>query len=248
VAKTDFEQSIRERAYEYIQQKIVNGEFPAGSPVSDLAIAREFGASRTPIREAISQLATEGFLEQIPNRGAVVVQITRSDITDLFELREALEVYSIRKAAAKGLREAEARRLTEIVEMPLTLISELKSSGLPALDSAQMQRFMAADLSFHTLLLHAAGNPRMLKVVNDTRLLIRIFTFRHAGHTKYELEEIHRQHTVILDAVTRGSVDEAVIALTDHIRQSMRERLDAFDDWRREKSLQRSSYTAGIEV
>src|SRR5262249_11400151 len=84
--------SSRERAYLYIQRKIGSGELPGGGAVSELALAKEIGISRTPIRESIGQLIAEGLLEQSPNRGVVVVQMRRSDIVDLYELREALEV------------------------------------------------------------------------------------------------------------------------------------------------------------
>jgi DNA-binding GntR family transcriptional regulator len=90
------DRSIRERAYGYIQQKIINGDYPAGRAISELALSKELGSSRTPIREAIGQLVAEGLVELIPNRGAVVAQFGRNDVLELFELREALEVYGVR--------------------------------------------------------------------------------------------------------------------------------------------------------
>jgi DNA-binding GntR family transcriptional regulator len=84
--------SVRAKAYLHIQRKIAAGELPTGSALSELALAKGLGSSLTPIREAIGQLVAEGFLEQTPNRGAVVVQLTRQDIVELYELREALEV------------------------------------------------------------------------------------------------------------------------------------------------------------
>lgn len=231
------ESSTRERAYDFIQRKIMEGELPAGSPVSDLAIARQCGISRTPVREAISQLASEGFLHQTPNRGAVVVQFRRADIVYLFELREALEVYAIRKAAGRRLSKSDDARIGQVIDVPLELIDDLRRSGRAALDAAQMQRLLAADMAFHTLLLHAAGNPRILKLVKDTRLLMQIFNIPHAGHTAEELSAIHRQHTRILKAVAKGAAEEAAQALSEHIQNSMRERLEAFDEHERERSL-----------
>lgn len=231
------ESSTRERAYEYIQRKIMEGELPAGSPVSDLAIARECGISRTPVREAISQLASEGFLQQTPNRGAIVMQFRRADILYLFELREALEVYAIRKAAGRVLNKGDEERLKEVIDAPLQLIEDLRASGRKSLDAVQMRRLLSADMAFHTLLLHAAGNPRILKVVKDARLLMRIFNFPHAGHTIEELRAIWRQHTRILNAVANGLPEEAAIALSEHIQTSMHERLNAFDEHERERSL-----------
>src|SRR5580658_1370278 len=95
----DQEVLMRDQAYLYIQRKILAGDLQAGKAVSELTIAKELGSSRTPIREALGQLVAEGLLEQIPNRGAVVVQFGRQDIIDLFELREALEAYAVEKVA-----------------------------------------------------------------------------------------------------------------------------------------------------
>src|SRR5271157_1323834 len=85
------EQSLAEKAYLYLRRKILSGELPAGIPLSEASIARELGNSRTPLREAIRRLAAEGFLRHIPNRGSMVVEFSKRDIAELYELREALE-------------------------------------------------------------------------------------------------------------------------------------------------------------
>jgi len=78
-------------AYHHIQRKISTRELRAGEPVSDVTISRELGISRTPAREAIRQLVSEGLLESVPGRGVVVITLDRNDIRELFEMREALE-------------------------------------------------------------------------------------------------------------------------------------------------------------
>jgi DNA-binding GntR family transcriptional regulator len=231
------DRSIRERAHVYIQQKIINGDYPAGSAISELALSKELGSSRTPIREAIGQLVAEGLVELIPNRGAVVAQFGRNDVLELFELREALEVYGVRKAAQNGLREADVARLRQVVAEPLKLKAELEQSGLACLDGGQMRRFMSVDLAFHTSLLHAAGNRRILKVVNDTRLLIRIFEFPHAGHSAEQLDRIHSQHVAILEAILQRDVALAAECTAAHIAGSREERLNMFDAHERDSSL-----------
>jgi DNA-binding GntR family transcriptional regulator len=231
------ERSRRECAHAYIQQKIISGDLPAGSAISELALAKEIGISRTPVREAIGQLVAEGLVELIPNRGAVVAQFGRNDILELFELREALEVYAVRKVAESGLREADATHLRGILNEPLLLKNEVQQAGASCLDGDQMRRFMTADLGFHTLLLHAAGNRRILKVVNDTRLLIRIFEFPHAGHTPAQLERIHEQHAAILDAILQHNTEGAACCIAQHIAGSRQERINAFDAHERDSSL-----------
>src|ERR1700733_14697298 len=103
--------SLRERAYLHIQRKIAVGELPAGSRVSELLLARELGISRTPIREALGQLVAEGLLDQTPSQGAEVVRLTRQDIIELYELREALEVHAVGKAAQHPPSRADLDRI-----------------------------------------------------------------------------------------------------------------------------------------
>jgi len=233
--------SMRSKAYLYIQRRIAAGDLPAGSTLSELALAKELGSSRTPVREAIGQLVAEGFLEQTPNRGAVVIQLNRQDIVELYELREALEVYAVGKAAREPLRASELQRLEELADEILALKKELEESRADALNAKQMHRFVVCDLGFHTLLMRMAGNSRILKVVNETRLLIRIFAIRRNGHRAIELEQIHRQHRDILQAVADRQPDRAMALLSDHIQISRRERLEVFDNWDRENSLRRTA-------
>jgi DNA-binding GntR family transcriptional regulator len=230
-------ESVRQKAYQQVQRKILSGELKGGEALSEVALAAQFGISRTPIREAINQLVAEGFLYSIPNRGAVVVQLSKRDIGDLFEFREALEVFAAGKVAQKGVSAAEAQRLIEVADEALPFIDELRRTGQTVLNRRQTYEFMAADMAFHGLLIHSADNPRILKAVNDSRLLVRILAIHHDGPTAQQLSEIHRQHRAILDAIVRGSTVEAMDQIAEHIRHSLQERLEMFEDWESKRSL-----------
>jgi len=233
--------SLRERAYLHIQRKIAVGELPAGSRVSELVLARELGISRTPIREAMGQLVAEGLLDQTPSQGAEVVRLTRQDIIELYELREALEVYAVGKAARKPPNRVELDRIQQCADAMLAVGDELRSSGGDTLNAEQMHRLVASDLAFHALLVRLAANARMLKVVNDTRLLMRIFFgMRRNGHSLAELEQIHRYHCDVLSAVAEQDRERAMQVLADHIQVSLRERLAEFDQREQEAALQES--------
>src|SRR5690348_1236672 len=216
------DRSIRQKAYFHLQQKIASREFPAGSALSELSVAKELGISRTPVREAIGQLVAEGLLEQIPNRGVVVIQLTRNDIVDLYELREALEVYAVGKAARRPLDPADLHRLQNFADEITVLRDELLKGGKPELNPEQMHRFVVCDLGFHTLLMRVAANARILKVVNETRLLIRIFAIRRTGHNVADLERIYQQHCDVLQAVSERDPDRAMRLLSEHIQNSQR--------------------------
>ncbi len=232
------DRSVRRKAYLEIRRRIVSGELAAGSSVSELAMAKALSISRTPIREAIGQLVAEGLLDQNPNRGAVVVQLSRQDIVDLYELREALESFAVSKAARSQLKRGDLDHLRNIADQIPVLKKDLVASGETTLNAEQMQRFVTHDLAFHTLLIRLSANPRILKVVNETRLLIRIFAIHRGGHRVTELERIHRQHCEMIAAVTDKDAERAVRLLGDHIQASCSERLEAYDEWERERSLE----------
>jgi len=232
--------SMREKAYIHIQRKIAARELTGGSSVSELLLAKELGISRTPIREAMGQLVAEGLLDQIPNRGVVVVQLNRRDIIDLYELREALEVYAVGKAAQHQVNRSDLSRLQELADGILVFKAELEGSGKPVLNSEQMHRFISCDLAFHTLLMRIAANRRTLKVVNETRLLIRIFTMHRDGHKIADLEQIHRYHCDVVQAIARQDHASAMRVLSEHIQASLRERVEQYDHWEREMSLRES--------
>jgi DNA-binding GntR family transcriptional regulator len=231
---------MREKARQYVHRKIAARELAGGSLLSELAIAKELGISRTPVREAIGQLVAEGLLQQVPTGGVAVAQLSRRDIIDLYELREALEVYAAGKAARQRVSASDMIRLQELADFALHLKAELEQSGKPTLDEAQMRRFVASDLSFHALLVRTAANGRILKVVNETRLLIRIFAMHRDGHRIEDLEHIYQYHTDVLRAVGQQDPTLAMAKLSEHIRLSLQERLNEYDQWERETSLQES--------
>ncbi len=232
--------SIREKAYLHIQQQIANGSLAAGSGISELSLARELGSSRSPIREAMNQLAAEGFLEQSSGGGMLVAQLKRDDIVELYDLREALEVYSVGKVAELPLRPADKDRLQHLVDEIPRLKSELESSGKTALGSEEMQRFLACDFGFHALLMSMTHNQRIQKIISETRLLIRIFSLYRPGHDAPLLESIYQHHQRVLDAVANQDKELAMRSLAEHIQASQRDQLNEFDHSQREASMRRS--------
>ena len=232
--------SVRERAYLHIQQMVASGKLGAGSAISELQLAKDLGSSRTPIREAMNQLAAEGMLEQATGGGMLVAQITRESIIELYELREALEVYAVGRVASVSLQSDDKRRLQELIDGIAVLQKELQTSKDSALNEAQMQRFLACDLNFHALLMSMTHNGRLQKIINETRLLISVFSIRRRGHDAATLKSIQKFHQDILDAVVAQNISGAMHSISEHIRASQYERLQEYDYWRREHSLKQT--------
>jgi len=215
----------------------LSGDLAPGAALSEASIARELGNSRGPLREAIRRLTAEGFLQPAPVGGSIVVDFSRRDVAELYELREALEAYAVGKVAEHGLRPPELEDIQRLVKEVLVLRDELEASGEPHLRAEGMRRFIRIDLQFHTGLVRAAANSRILKVVADTRVLLNIFGILRKGHDAAQLIQIHRYHSEILAAIVRKDPKEAMRLLGEHIRVSKEERLKEYDERERETAL-----------
>jgi len=221
-------ESLRTRAYQHIQRKLLAGDWVAGDVLSEQAVAKELGISRTPVREAFRDFEQEGVLEQVPRFGTRVKALSRSDLVELYELREALEPYAVAQAAGR-LSESDAETLQTLCRELKAVAEDLRKRRKDVPDAATMRRLMTVDLAFHQLLIRAAGNRRMMKIVADSRLLARIFATPRQEHNVSVIEEVYRYHTRILEAARTGKADEARKLMAAHIRASLNEALEHFD-------------------
>lgn len=220
--------SLRHRAYDHLQAKIFSGEISPGQVLSETILAAEMGISRTPLREAIRTLEQEGVLEQVPRFGTVVRKLNRKDLVELFQLRIALEPFAVTEASGHLVPEdlEVLRRYCDEID---ALVQELKKAGRPALDGPQMSRLLSADLGFHLLILRAAGNERLLKIVRDSRVLAGIFGTPRQEHTVGVLAETAQFHRDILAALEAGQGGDAQRLMADHIKLSLQQSLEHFD-------------------
>ena len=96
--------NLKDRAYQYVRAKLAVGDFLPGRGLSDRTLAKEMGVSRTPVREAIRQLETEGFVVQVRGSGTYPRRLTEEEIVELYDLRELLEGYAAARAGSGNAR------------------------------------------------------------------------------------------------------------------------------------------------
>lgn len=106
---------LRDQVRDDIRQRIVEGLLTPGQKIVERELAAELGVSRLPIREAIRMLETEGFVTVVPRSGVVVRRLSRRDVEELFDVREALEVFAVRRATERAT-DHELKRLTHLVD------------------------------------------------------------------------------------------------------------------------------------
>jgi DNA-binding GntR family transcriptional regulator len=132
------------------------------------------------------------------------VQFTRKDILGLFELRKVLENYALNKVSRLGLMHpADKENLMKMADIVLALKDKLQQPEKFSLDSEQMHLFIAADFSFHAFLISLSQNVRIHRVVNEIRLLMRVFTMRRQGHTIEGLDRIYKRHKALMNFIER---------------------------------------------
>jgi len=210
-----------QRAYDHLRAKFVSGEFVPGSRLRYGPIGRELGISATPVREAIGQLANEGFVELVPQLGAVVRRISREQVIELYELREALEPYAAARAAER-IRPKQLQEIRLHLEQMRAITDEVRQAKTkPPVARAVVQGFEQEDLTFHMLIIEATGNHTMMRTVGNSHLLARIFSMERHGYDVDVMAATCEDHRRILSALEQGKPDAARDAMAVHIRNGL---------------------------
>lgn len=206
-----------EIAYEFLRQKLLNRELLPGTRVRYGPLGTEIGMSATPVREAIGRLATEGFVELVPQSGAIVKRPTRSDALEVFELREAIEPFAVAKASQLiGVRQLKTLHAT--LDAMKSILQEVLAGKTTGTQNASP--FDQADLKFHLTILESVDNRRMLKAIGDMHLLTEIIGVARHAYEAEILEMTIEDHLAILEGLKQRDADAASKAMVTHIRNS----------------------------
>ena len=220
-----------QKAYERIHGRILSGDLKPGALLSEATLAKDLGVSRTPVGEALRELASVGLVTQLPRFGTIVRRIGRGEIIELYELREALEPYAV-ALAVRRITPDDIARLQILCEQGEAVAADMKHAGLAKLEGQFLRDFLATDMAFHTLLIHVAGNQRIAKLVQDSHVMNQLFGTQRLIHDQRIVAEACRYHTRILAAVRRGDAEAARALAAEHIRVSLAHTLENLDRYR----------------
>ena len=208
------------RAYDHLKLKLISGELAPGSRILYGPVGKELGISATPVREAIGMLVNEGFVDLVPQLGAVVRKIEREELIELYEMREALEPYVAEKAAER-MSENNLQILQQHYLAMQEITQQVLTGEVDAEDLKTIKAFEEHDLAFHKTILDSCGNEIMIRTVENSHVLTRIFsTNRH----RYDAELMHatcEDHERILKALLQGDAIAAQVAMRRHIRNGL---------------------------
>lgn len=201
---------------------ILDGEWPGGARIAELAVVEKLGFSRTPIRAALLRLEQEGLLDALPNGGYAVKTFSERDVSEAIELRGTLEGLCARLCAERGAAPkvlSEARVCLQAIDAVL---------DQPALDADAFSRYVELNARFHALLSEMAGSNLM------ARELERVYGLPFASPSGFVVAQAHSpkardrlivaqdQHWQVLDAIERREGSRAEALMREHSRIAQR--------------------------
>ncbi len=185
-----------------LRDDIVSGRLAPGEPLRQDEIARAFGVSHVPVREAFLRLQAERLVEIRPRRGAIVAELSAAELEELNEMRAALECGALRIAIPK-LTDGDLQKAAQVLDRI----------------DREPERWAELNTVFHTLLYAAAGRPRQLATILSLQRSLE----RYVYYVYYELKmtdafaDSQREHRKLLQLVERGKTEEACSLVNDHI-------------------------------
>ncbi len=205
LAPLDERRSRARELVDVLRTAIIRGELVPGSIHSVASLAEALGVSRTPVREALIELASRGMVRFERNRGVRILQNSIHDIEEVFDLRLLLEVPAVRRAVER----VDRRELRAL---------EAEYNGMVrAAAAGDEQALWLHDRGFHHRLLSLSGNRRLADYVDSLRDMVLLRGATTAGRSR-SLEAIALEHRAILEAVRAGDAEGAAAAMERHLR------------------------------
>lgn len=196
---------LKDVAYEELKRRIVEGDVPPGTFLSERQLAEMFDMSKSPVRTAIERLNAEGYLIVSPQQGIVVAELSVEEIIDHFEIRIALECYVTGRLAGE-LREE------QIAALEANLADQRRSSA-----EDDLTTYRRLDNAFHMLLASSLNNQEITRVMQrQGEKLFRIVT-RVIERRRERMQSSTREHAAILEAIRDGNAELAAERMKEHL-------------------------------
>ncbi len=198
-------QSLREQVAGALRAAVVSGEMRPGVLYSVPSLATQFGVSATPVREAMLDLAKEGLVESVRNKGFRVTEVTDRQLDEITELRALIEVPTVARLA-ETIEPEQVDDLGPLAEK----ICQVAAAG-------DLIGYVEADLEFHLVLLELSGNRRLVDVVSELRGQTRLYGLSALAR-EGRLVDSAEEHLQILDALRARDQARCEEIMRRHIR------------------------------
>ncbi|MEV8456744.1 GntR family transcriptional regulator [Streptomyces sp. NPDC052095] len=198
------QEHLRDQVANALRAALISGELRPGVIYSAPALAADFGVSATPVREAMLDLAREGLVEAVRNKGFRVTELTEQDLDDFTELRVMIEVPTVGRIARMG-KTAELEALRPLARAIVEAAAEHDILG-----------YLEADRRFHLELLGLAGNRRLVEEVGNLRKRSRLFGLNRLDESGL-LVQSAEEHAQLLDLLIAGDAAGAERCMLGHM-------------------------------
>jgi DNA-binding GntR family transcriptional regulator len=200
IAPTALYQEVAER----LRQRIFAHELTPGTWIDEQKLAEQYGISRTPLREALKVLASEGLVELRPRRGCYVTEISRQDLDDIFPLMAMLEG----RCAAEAVKNAKTS--------DIALLQEIHGRLEAAARDGRIDAFFEANQEFHKKIQELSGNRWLLSVIQDLRKVLKLSRL-HSLSLEGRLQQSLDEHRLIMSALAASDAGKAEKLMHDHL-------------------------------
>jgi len=197
---------LKEQAYDQLRSLILRGQLAPETVYSATHFAQRLGVSRTPVREALLQLVTEGFLTVFKQEGYSLRRFTEKEIRELFETRRLIETYVAEQITGK-LTDPDVRQLRATLKSMAALAGQGDTAG-----------FLETDRAFHMTLVNRLDNRLLASIMENIRGQVSLFAMQAVSSHKGRTAEILREHGDIIDALAGKDPRKAVKAVIDHLQ------------------------------
>jgi DNA-binding GntR family transcriptional regulator len=194
-------------AYLSIREKILSLQYKPGFQLKEIPLAQEYDLSRSMIRKAIARLAGEGLVKTFPNRGAFVTSLTREEVEEIFEVREAIEIQGARLATRRANRD-------ELDRIDHRLIRSEQSSI-----RGNLKGYYLPEMDFHHEIMKLSKNKTLITIWEGLQTKLHLLRIQSAIVGDRYLKAIE-EHKEILASIYQNRPDETEKLLVLHIRRA----------------------------
>lgn len=199
--------SFKEQAYEKIRQAILAGEFKNTFGFSESQIAKALNISRTPVREALLLLEREGLVKSLPQRGVLILKLTKERLDEIFKLRRVVETLTMEELA-DSITEEDLGKLRGLLELQKQFAQQQDREG-----------FLEVDEEFHLLLPELARLPKTREIIKNLRDQIHLVGFEALSQPG-RIQEVIREHEEMIEALSHHDEEGAKRAVLEHLART----------------------------
>ena len=205
------EQSVAGRAYSEIKRRILLKELKPGQRLAEISLAEQIGVSRTPVREALRRLSSEGWVSMVQNSGVWVSSPTRHEIVDAYEVRCKIELWGIEKAMP-NVTPLLVRKLEESIEEEARIYNNNLSTEYPDVNT-----------KFHMLIAEAGGNEALCEHLRTALSKTIIYMALYEQYFDFENNVSLSEHKGILEAIRKRDLADVMCRMQSHIEKGFKD-------------------------